>query len=162
MMPRREIVNGLLVCSKCRQRRPVSWFAKDSSNPLALTYSCQECRKVAKPRKTLLLLPEPEIVDARDFPTFPDSPAKVERGRWERIVRLAAILERGQGLFIPFQGDYYRHHATDQALRSAARRLHTHAYVRHVAGGVCLRSERVRALGPGLMPHDAYANPLPA
>ena len=112
MMPPRQIINGMVTCSKCRQPRPVSSFAKDAANALGITYRCEPCRKVAKPRKTVLLLPEPEVVDARDFPASPDSPAKVERGRWERIVRYATILEKGKGLFIPFQGDYYRHHAT--------------------------------------------------
>lgn len=130
-MPRvREVINGQIRCSKCRQPRPVSWYATDRhAPPLNITYRCRACRPSSN--KLKVTEPDYEVIHVSKVKLLPSAQEKMSAGSWERVIQRAAICTSIERVVVYVGKNYIFRRSVVSGLFFAAKSLMVKITVQH-------------------------------
>lgn len=127
--PKRKVIDGMPMCSKCHHPRPPHWYSKDSTTPLGIGYQCRKCRQ--SNNKCVVNSPDVEVIPVSKVKTLVRAAVKMEEGSWERVVRRAAIATAQESVCVHVGSNYYSHYSAYVGVLEAARRLKLKVTVQH-------------------------------
>lgn len=142
MRAAREIIDGKLRCSKCKQPKLAIYFSKDNSTSIGYGYRCRSCRQEHDFSKVKLVEPDFEAVPSSRFPMYENDGITVP-GAWERVVALAKILSASEVVFIPCDPHYRKHYSVEMGLRVAAKKHKAKVRIAHGLDGVYVQNAKV-------------------
>lgn len=131
---------GTLLCTKCGEQRPSTWFWNDKYSPSGKTRVCRVCRK--KNNKVELITPHWEVV-SRPEEKRATLAVKVAPGSWERVVHHVRLLSSDVVIFIRCENSYRTHNTVEQGVRNAAKKLQVKVYIDHGDQGVYVANGKV-------------------